>query len=157
MLDRLRQLAGKARESAASAAVAVGDLNGDGVVDEKDAQIAADWARRRASGAADEASRIGQEALRSDMVKDAAAGAAVGAVVAIPLPVIGPVAGAVVGAGLGVYKNLTRGSGSSPARSLPPPVDLHAALLKLADLRDKGILTPAEFDGEKRKLLGTRD
>lgn len=87
------------------------------------------------------------------MAKDAAAGAAIGAVVAIPVPVIGPVAGAVVGAGLGVYKNLTkRGDQAQKAPTHSAP-DLHGQLLKLADLRDKGILSEAEFEAQKRKVL----
>lgn len=151
MLDKLKNLAGGAKDAIASAAVAVGDLNGDGVVDEKDAQIAAAWTRRTAGEVADEAGRLGKEALRSDLVKDAASGAAIGAVVAVPLPVVGPIAGAAVGAGLGVYKNLTK-KGPPPSVT-PQRVDTHAELLKLADLRDRGILAESEFAEQKRKLL----
>ena len=35
-------------------------------------------------------------------------------------------------------------------------VDLHAELIKIEDLRQKGILTDDEFKDEKRKLLGGR-
>jgi hypothetical protein len=89
-------------------ATQIGDLNGDGKIDEEDLKIATARAKEFATAAADETVRLGKEALKSDMVKDAAAGAAVGAAVAIPVPIIGPAAGAVVGAGLGVYKNLTK-------------------------------------------------
>ena len=34
-----------------------------------------------------------------------------------------------------------------------PPLDLHTELLKLAELRDKGLLTPDEFEVQKQKLL----
>ena len=157
MFEKIKKLAGMARDAAGSAAVSVGDLNGDGVVDKKDAQTAAEWVRTTAGSAVDEAGRLGKEAMRSDMVKDAASGAAIGAVVAVPLPVVGPIAGAAVGAGLGVYKNLTKKTG---AVTTPPPmmqVDVHAQLLKLADLRDKGILNTVEFEEQKRKLLRSGD
>lgn len=90
-------------------AMEVGDLNGDGKIDAEDFKIAAARAKVIAAATADEAAKLGKEALQSDMAKDAAAGAAVGAAVAIPIPLIGPAAGAVVGAGLGLYKNFTKG------------------------------------------------
>lgn len=45
---------------------------------------------------------------------------------------------------------------SLPATSAPPPAtktDLYAELLKLDDLRKRGLLTDAEFDAAKRRLL----
>lgn len=157
MFDKLKKLGEKAKEVAGSAAVLVGDLNGDGKVDEEDARIAAEWAKKTATSVGAEASRLGKEALRSDMAKDAAAGAAVGAVVAVPVPVIGPIAGAAIGAGVGVYKNLTKkpSSVSAPTTSGTSP-DIHAELLKLDDLRQKGILTETEFETQKNKLLDPR-
>lgn len=157
MFDKLKKLGEKAKQVANSAAVLVGDLNGDGKVDEEDARIAAEWAKKTATSIGTEAGRLGKEALRSDMAKDAAAGAAVGAVVAVPVPVIGPIAGAAIGAGVGVYKNLTKKPSSTPAQGnsgMPP--DSHAELLKLDDLRQKGILTEAEFDTQKKRLLDSR-
>ena len=45
------------------------------------------------------------------------------------------------------------------AREIPPPkrqaVDVYDELLRLKDLVDKGILTQAEFEAEKKKLLGS--
>lgn len=155
MFDKLKKLGEKAKEVATSAAVLVGDLNGDGTVDEADARIAAEWTKKTATSIGAEAGRLGKEALRSDMAKDAAAGAAVGAVVAIPVPVIGPLAGAAIGAGVGVYKNLTKKPSSTGAldnHGVSP--DMHAELLKLDDLRQKGIFTEAEFETQKKKLLG---
>lgn len=89
-------------------ATQVGDLNGDGKIDAEDFKIAAAKTKQMVSVVADEAVKLGKDALQSDLVKDAAAGAAIGAVVAIPVPIIGPVAGAAVGAGMGVYKNITK-------------------------------------------------
>lgn len=94
--------------AANTVAMEVGDLNGDGKIDAEDFKIAAAKAKVIAAATADEAAKLGKEALQSDMAKDAATGAAVGAAVAIPIPLIGPAAGAVVGAGLGIYKNLTK-------------------------------------------------
>jgi hypothetical protein len=151
MLNRLKKLIVAAKSAGSNTANAVGDLNGDGVVDEKDAQIAAKWFRQTAGDVADEAARLGKEVVRSKMVKDATTGAAIGAVVAVPVPIVGPIAGATVGAGLGIYKNIMSKAGDSPYTSTT--VDVHAQLLKLADLRDKGLLTDAEFEEQKRKLL----
>lgn len=157
MFDKLKKLGEKAKEVTSSAAVLVGDLNGDGKVDEVDARIAAEWTKKTTSSFADEVGRLGKEALRSDMAKDAAAGAAVGAAVAVPVPVIGPLAGAAIGAGVGVYKNLTKKqSGNTVSGSSGTSQDTHTELLKLADLHQKGILTDAEFEAEKKKLLGDR-
>jgi hypothetical protein len=152
MLDKLKNIAEKAKNAVSSTAVIFGDLNGDGKVDLEDAKIAAQWAKKAANAAGDEAIKLGKHAMQSDMVKDAAAGAAVGAVVAIPVPVIGPLAGAAIGAGLGVYKNLTKKE--SQAKEQPEvSKDVYAELLKLDDLRQKGIVTDAEFESQKRKLF----
>lgn len=151
MLARLKKMIRPASIASSKAVNAVSDLNGDGVVDEKDAQIAANRLRSAASDIADEAGRLGKEVARSKMMKDTATGAAIGAVIAVPIPLVGPIAGAVVGAGLGLYKNILSKSPDTPTPLRE--VDLHAQLLKLADLRDKGLLTDSEFEEEKRKLL----
>ena len=100
-----------------------------------------------------------KDIAKSDLVKDAAAGAAVGAVVAVPVPIIGPAAGAVVGAGIGVFKNLTKPTASESEKVLAapvenvPPKEIYDELLKLDELRQKGILTDGEFQAQKSKLL----
>jgi hypothetical protein len=155
MLDKIKKAAQQAKDAVATATVLVGDLNGDGKVDQEDARVAADWAKRTASSIGDEAAKLGKETLRSPLVKDVAAGAAVGAAIAIPIPVVGPAAGAVVGAGIGVYTNLTRKGGTSPAPADSRAIqkDIHADLLKLDDLRQKSIITEEEFESQKTKLL----
>ena len=119
--------------------------------------VVAGWAKNTAATVADEGARLGKEAVRSDLAKDAAAGAAIGAVIAIPIPVIGPLTGAVLGAAIGVYRNFTRkGAPSLPTPDAPPrPSDLYANLLKLRELKEKGILSEAEFETQKRKLLAS--
>ena len=127
----------------------------------------ADFALDTAGKVADGVGRLGKDALRSDMAKDAVAGAAIGAVIAVPVPLIGPIAGAVIGAGLGVYKNIVRGS-APRATAVPPSPDnqtiikVSAApsstekfehLDKLHELKLKGVLTPEEFAVEKKKIL----
>lgn len=135
--------------------------------DAQDIEQAKAWAKKAASATAVEANRLGKEVMKSDLAKDAAKGAAMGAVIAVPVPLVGPLIGAVVGAGIGTYANLTRTKIYAPQvlSSIPQPPqatvidmvaspkDLYAELLKLDDLLKRGILTQAEFDVWKTKLL----
>jgi hypothetical protein len=133
-----------------------------------DVKRAADFLVDTASKTATEISRLGKDALKTDMAKDAAAGAAIGAVVAVPVPVIGPIAGAVVGASLGVYKNIKKGPTSPSVEALPnnssatiaetenkpaSSADKFEELSKLHDLKVNGVLTEEEFAAEKKKIL----
>jgi hypothetical protein len=158
MWDKLKNLGEKAKEAISTTAVLVGDLNGDGKVDDEDARIATEWAKETATSVGNEASRITKEALNSDMAKDAAGGAAVGAAIALPVPFIGPMAGAAIGAGVGVYKNLTKKD--SPAHpsfvETKKQIDFHDELLKLDDLRKKGIISEVEFEIQKKRVLDAR-
>jgi hypothetical protein len=154
MKDKLKEIATKTKTALSSAATLVGDLNGDGKVDEDDLRIASQWAKDAACSAAEEAVRLGKHALRSDMVKDAAAGAVAGAAIAAPVPFVGSVTGATVGAGLGIYKNLNKPTQQGSVASIPK--DLHEELLKLDELRGKGLLNDEEFNAEKRRLLRER-
>jgi len=151
MRKKLKQIGEAAQKGVGAAAVLVGDLNGDGKVDAQDAQIAAEWTKRQAIGLSGEAARLGRAALRSDLAKDSAAGAAIGAAIAIPVPLIGPAAGAAIGATIGVYRNL---AGNKGLPNMDAAKDIHADLLKLQDLREKGILSEEEFQREKNRVLG---
>lgn len=93
---------------AATTAVLVGDLNGDGKVDIEDAKIAMARAKQVASSIADESAKLGKEVIQSDLVKDVAPYAAVGAAITVPIPLVGPAIGAAAGAALGLYKNATK-------------------------------------------------
>lgn len=93
---------------AATTAVLVGDLNGDGKVDIEDAKIAMARAKQVASSIADESAKLGKEVIQSDLVKDVAPYAAVGAAITVPIPFVGPAIGAAAGAALGLYKNATK-------------------------------------------------
>src|SRR5215510_11125023 len=42
-----------------------------------------------------------------------------------------------------------------PQAAAPPEQDKFAQLKQLADLKDQGVLTEAEFDAEKAKILAT--
>lgn len=153
MLEKLKQVGNAAKNAVTKTAVLMGDLNGDEKVDKEDARIAAEWTKKQAVSFGNEAARLGKEAARSDLAKDAATGAAVGAAIAIPVPVIGPIAGAAIGATIGAYRNLT-GKSTSTGSTPPKPQDSHAELLKLQDLREKGIVTEEEFQREKNRVLG---
>jgi hypothetical protein len=149
MLEKLKSLAGKAQDYLSS----------------EDVQNATKWAKSAAMTTGTEAIRLAKEvaqsdmakgvvryakdAMQSDMAKDAAAGAAIGAIVAIPIPVVGPAVGATVGAGIGVAKNLSK-HGPSVA---PKERDVYVELLKLDDLKKKGVISDAEFEEQKKKLL----
>lgn len=159
--NRLTRLVDAAKETTEKTTKAVAEA-----YEREETQAALAWAKKTAESTVHEASRIGKEAVRSDMAKDAAAGAAIGAAVAVPIPVIGPIAGAVVGAGIGVYKNFVKPTPkafSMPVEAgtayLPPPTptpspDIYETLVKFEELRQKGILTDEEFALQKKKLLG---
>lgn len=93
---------------AATTALLVGDLNGDGKVDIEDAKIALAKAKQVASFAANESIKLGKEVMQSELVKDVTPYAAIGAAIAVPIPIVGPVIGAALGAVLGLYKNATK-------------------------------------------------
>ncbi len=125
-------------------------------LDSDKAKAALNWTKSVAKATGLEASRLGKEIARSDLMKDAASGAAVGAVVAIPVPLIGPVAGAAIGAGLGVYKNLTKPAAQksqSTSSDNKQAQNVCEDLVKLDDLRQRGILTESEFQAQKAKFL----
>lgn len=128
-------------------------------LEHENTKAALEWTKNAATSAADEAVRLGKEVARSDLVKDAATGAAVGAAIAVPVPIIGPATGAVVGAGLGVFKNLTKPASGEAEKPQPvltdnrPQKDICDELLKLDELRQKGILTDSEFQAQKEKTL----
>ncbi|MGV1099914.1 SHOCT domain-containing protein [Thiovibrio sp. JS02] len=151
MLKNFKKIGKKAKKVASVTAVLVGDLNGDGKVDEEDAMIAAQWAKKAVSTIGSEASKLGKKAIRSDLVTDAASGAAIGAVAAVPVPVLGPMAGAAIGAGVGIFKNLTK-----KERQEAVAKNVYDELLKLAELREKNIISEDEFEAQKKKLLDLR-
>lgn len=153
MKEKLQKMAEVTKDTLSRSAHLLGDLNGDGKVDEEDAKIAAAWAKKTVLTATNEVSKLGKEAMKSDMVKDAAAGAVVGAAIAIPVPVIGPLAGGAIGAGLGVYKNIIKKESPQQKVQIESPVDVHAELLKFDELRQKRIITEEEFDAHKKQLL----
>lgn len=169
LFDMASQLGSKAGDALSAAANKTSAFVQDHRPDDQQIDQAKAWIKRTANDTAVEATRMGKEAMSSDLAKDMAKGAAVGAVIAVPVPLIGPAFGAVVGAGIGVYANMTR----SKTDGLPqvqmvappqpqvievvaasPPKDVYAELLKLDDLLKKGILTQAEFEAQKAKVLG---
>ena len=130
-------------------------------IEHENTQAALDWAKQTANTIADEATRLGKEVARSEMVKDAATGAAIGAAIVTPIPFVGPAAGAVFGAGLGIYKNLNRTDAKTSASDMArigkvqeQDTSVYDKLIKLDELRSKGILTEEEFQAQKSKLLG---
>ena len=137
---------------AGKTATLVGDLNGDGKVDEADAKIARDRIASTLSAGADEVGELAKSVARTPLTKDVASYAAIGAAIAIPLPVVGPAIGAAVGAGLGSFRNLKRSAPDTPEIAKPSGDSL-AEVERLHAMMEKGILSEAEFLTQKRKLL----
>ena len=100
------------------------------------------------------------------MFKDAVVGAVVGAIIgAVIFKFIsfhlvdwstGASLGALLVAGASVYKSLTSRSVASSRSKDNSEIgkDIYAELLKLDDLKKKGILSDTEFESQKKKLLG---
>jgi hypothetical protein len=44
---------------------------------------------------------------------------------------------------------------AAPVEASPAPVDSYGDLMKLKELLDAGVLTQAEFDAQKQKILGS--
>lgn len=148
-------IAVRASEVAWSGAILVGDLNGDGKLDAADVKIARAATAQAAIVVGAEAADLGKSVIRSDMVKQAAAGAALGAVIAIPLPVIGPAIGASIGAIIGMWRSATKPEIviQQPTGQAGLPKDALAEIEKLHDLKEKGIITEVDFERQKQKLL----
>ncbi|MCX7256294.1 MAG: SHOCT domain-containing protein [Polaromonas sp.] len=153
------QWGSKAGDALSSAAVRAAAMTQDHQPDAQAMALAKERLQRMAAATVVEV----KDAMKSDLAKDAAKGAAIGAVVAVPVPVIGSVMGAVVGAGVGVYANLTRAKTDAPKTGAPvqaqssaqaaPATGMYDELLQLNDLLQKGILTQAEFDEQKARVL----
>ena len=167
-LDQASQWGNKASDALSSAASKAGAFVQEHKPDDQEIAQAKAWVKNAAAVTAEEATRVGKEAMKSDMAKDMAKGAAAGAVIAVPVPFVGPAVGAVVGAGFGVFANLTRSNTVvpqylPPSTAVPQPTtvievvapskDVYAELRKLDDLLKKGILTQEEFDAQKKKVL----
>lgn len=170
MKDKLSQMALKAGRVVSAAASKTADYVQTHKPTEQDLAQAKAMALKAGKVVADETVALGKEVAQSQTFKDAAKGAGVGAVAAIPIPIIGPAVGAVIGAAAGVYLGSRRQPQSQPPALPPsasashqqavlidvaaePPKDLYAELLKLDELRQKGLLTNEEFDMQKQKLL----
>lgn len=152
MFGKIKDLAGKAKESISAAA----DLAVD-FAEREDVRAAAEGLKKNAMSAGNEAARFCKEAAKSELAKDAGAGAAVGAVMAVPVPLVGPIIGATAGATLGIYKNSTRSEQPSTALSSNQnkQIDVYSEMLKIEDLRKKGIISDDEFSSMKENLLNS--
>lgn len=150
MFGIIKNISGKAKETISTATDLVGDM-----LEREDVRTAAANVKKTATTVGQKAAQLGKEAAQSDIAKDAGAAAAVGAVMGVPIPIIGPMAGATVGATLGVYKNLTRKEQSLNASTSDQAikVDLYGEMLKLDDLRQRGIISEDEFSSMKGNLL----
>jgi hypothetical protein len=170
MKNKLSELAARAAHATTSAASRTKDYVQAHKPTEQDLAQANIVAKAVGTKMVNAAVDMGKEAAQSKTFKDAAKGAGAGAIVAIPVPLIGPALGAIVGAGVGVFLGRKQAA-AKPSKILPPafvdaqptvmdvealPVkDLYVELLKLDELCQKGLLTRAEFETQKQKLLKT--
>ena len=149
MREKFEKLASRAKTAAGQVTDAATK-----VAQHPNTKAAANRAKQMATEAANQVADQVQQVSKSQIAKDAATGAAIGAVVAVPVPVVGPMFGAMVGGGIGAVISLKRAWSSPPtAGEATAPFDFHKAMTELEDLRQKGILSQAEFDARKKKLL----
>lgn len=170
MKEKLSQMAFKAGRAVSAAANKTADYVQTHKPTGQDFAQAKAVALKAGKAVAGETVALGKEVTQSKTFKDAAKGAGVGALAAIPIPIIGPAVGAVIGAGAGIYLG-SRNQPHAQSTALPPsapvphyqpvltdvvpeqPKDLYVELLKLDELRQKGLLTNEEFEVQKQKLL----
>ena len=120
----------------------------------------------KAGEAYDDAAEVINRANKFGLGKDVLPFALIGAAVAIPIPFIGPIIGGAIGAAIGVWRGNNRVDAAPDAatgaieatptsvKSKPRNQDVVAELIRFGDLRDKGLITQAEFDVQKARLLG---
>lgn len=160
--ENLKNFFGIVKESVESAGERLKEKIED-ISKHENTKVAVRWLGDTATKTANEAGKLGKEVIQSEMAKDVAGGAAVGALIAVPIPVIGPAIGAVIGAGLGVYKNISKAQKREPSLMTPTHpsagtrggeyLEVSTELIKLDELRQKGIINDAEFDDQKKKIL----
>jgi len=59
------------------------------------------------------------------------------------------------GAAAAQEQDATQSEAAPPAAPAPSSEDTYESLMKLKELLDAGVLTQAEFDAEKKKILGS--
>lgn len=117
-----------------------------------------DWTKKAGAELKSHAVELGHSLQETDLGRTVTKGAIAGAVAGVPLPVIGPISGAVIGAAAGAYLNLKHGVGSHSKVGGPdsphiPDTTVTETLSKLDQLRQEGVITDAEFQEQKAKLL----
>lgn len=149
MKEKLAGIARKAQTTATNIAKQTRDFVQTHATEEN-----MDHAKAMALQAGNAAVEFSKEIAQTKFFQDAAKGAAVGALVAVPIPFVGPVAGGIFGGAAGAIMGLNGGSKEETIR-LPPqgPKDLHDELVKLNSLRQQDLLTDAEFQEQKKKIL----
>jgi hypothetical protein len=152
MKEKLVNVARRARESGAAAAQRTSEFVKEHAPSREQVDKAKQVAVETGQVVGDSALEAGKEVVRSKTFRNATIGAVIGAVVAMPVPFVGPLIGSILGAAIGALLGGKAGENSGP-RVPAPPTDLYEELRKLDAAKREGLLTEAEFEKQKRKLL----
>jgi len=147
--DEVKATASKAKDEAAA------------FINREDTQATIQSARAKVGEAYDDAAEVINRANKFGLGKDVLPFALIGAAVAIPIPFVGPFIGGVIGAAIGAWRGSNREAAApdamidvTPRKPKPRNQDTVAELIRFGELRDKGLITQAEFDAQKARLLG---
>ncbi|HPU16055.1 MAG TPA: SHOCT domain-containing protein [Polymorphobacter sp.] len=163
MAKKLDDLATELKQTAAKAAEDAADF-----IARDDTQQTIKSVKQTASEAYDDAAEVINRANKFGLGKDVLPFALIGAAVAIPIPFVGPFIGGAIGAAIGAWRGTQRTEAAPEAsagaieatptsvRSKPKArnQDVVAELIRFGELRDKGLITQAEFEAQKARLLG---
>ena len=163
MAKKLDDLATELKQTAAKAAEDAADF-----IAREDTQKTIKSVKHTAGEAYDDAAEVINRANKFGLGKDVLPFALIGAAVAIPIPFVGPFIGGAIGAAIGAWRGSNRAEAAPDAatgaiEATPTSVkskpkaknaDVVAEIMRFGELRDKGLITPAEFEAQKARLLG---
>lgn len=129
-----------------------------------DTQATIRTAKEKVGAAYDDAAEVINRANKIGLGKDVLPFALIGAALAIPIPIVGPILGGIIGGAIGAWRGSNRAEPADPnlidatptaVRNKPAAKhqDVVAELIRFGELRDKGLITQAEFDAQKARLL----
>ena len=156
MAKKLDDLATELKQTAAKAAEDAADF-----IAREDTQKTIKSVKHTAGEAYDDAAEVINRANKFGLGKDVLPFALIGAAVAIPIPFVGPFIGGAIGAAIGAWRGSNRHAATTdamidvtPRKPKPRNQDTVAELIRFGELRVKGLISQAEFEAQKARLLG---